>query len=253
MPITAKRVRRVPGWVRDVLQPYERASVQALRGLPGPQGPKGDTGDTGERGRPGIPGAPGAAGAPGKQGPQGIPGAPGKQGQRGLRGYKGEKGLPGAPGKQGPQGPKGDKGDMGPMPKHEIAGTKDAPKLRFEKAPGKWGAWIEIPAASGKSSPGVAYIAGTGPQISDLKTLTKEGQRRYYRQRTVDGSGNPTEINVYTDDTLTTQLFSQVLTWDGSGNCTQTVTTDIQTGAVLTITHSDFVNGIPQTSDEVLS
>jgi hypothetical protein len=49
----------------------------------------------------------------------------------------------GEPGKRGPRGPKGDTGDdgpVGPKPRHEWKETE----LRFEKADGTWGKYVDL-------------------------------------------------------------------------------------------------------------
>lgn len=77
------------------------------------------------------------------QGPQGPVGFDGKQGDLGPRGEPGPQGKP---------------GPTGPMPRHEWEGTE----LRFEIAPGRWGAWVDLQGPPGKGGTGAGNF-GAGP------------------------------------------------------------------------------------------
>lgn len=258
----SKHVQRIPNWAAALIRENKELRQQQetlddrtpltldLGRLADYKGPKGD------QGRQGVPGPKGDTGA---QGPQGVPGPKGDKGDQGPKGDRGPRGANGAKGAAGAKGAKGDTGDVGPMPKHQIeqlTGKDSGYRIRFERAPGKWGRWITLhdgKGTDGAASGGVAYIAGTGPQISDLKTMTKEGVTEYFRDRDFDADDQPILIEVYDgQDATGSKLFTQVLTWV-SGNCEQTVTTDEQTGAVLTITHTFDAKGNYVTSTEVLS
>lgn len=54
------------------------------------------------------------------------------------------------------KGDKGDKGDIGPMPRHEWDGTA----LRFEKAPGEWGEYVDLRGPRGLTRRSKAQSSG---------------------------------------------------------------------------------------------
>ena len=250
MPTEAKKI---PAWAANLIREMRNQIRSDQTRLTFDLGRiadfKGDTGKTGKTGKTGERGLPGKPGTPGKDGKRGATGATGPRGPKGATGPRGPRGLQG---NQGAQGAQGDTGAMGPMPRHEVDKTTKGYRIRFESAPGKWGNWINLP-TSGSGNHGVAYISGTGPQLADLKTMTKEGITNYFREREYDSDNQPTLVEVYdgTDNTGT-KLFTQQLTWT-SGNCEQTVTTDEQTDAVLTITHTFDSNGNYVTSTEILT
>jgi hypothetical protein len=79
-------------------------------------------------------------------------------------------------------------------------------------------------------------INGAEVDIIDLKK--KVGYSTYYHDPIYSG-GKLTQIDIYTDDTKTTQLFTQVLTY--SGDVVQSVVvTDLISGRVLTKTFDGF-------------
>lgn len=99
--------------------------------------------------------AQGAPGENGKQGPIGPQGQKGDRGERGERGPQGERGPLGLRGEAGVNGARGDigprglVGNTGPMPAHQWQDTR----LRFEKAPGKWGEYVDLQGPPGMASP----------------------------------------------------------------------------------------------------
>jgi len=124
---------------------------ESLRGAVGPQGergPMGLAGKNGSDGKDGVDGRDGLPGVDGKDGRDGVDGKDGKdgkrglKGQRGLRGLQGKRGQDGKAGKDGKDGVKGEKGEKGDPPKHEI--DLDKGRIRFERADGTWGGWVEI-------------------------------------------------------------------------------------------------------------
>jgi hypothetical protein len=97
------------------------------------------------------------AGPQGDVGPQGPVGDTGPEGPQGPQGDRGSDGRDGVDGELGAQGPQGPQGRIGPMPKHEwISDTR----LRFEIAPGKWGATVDLRGPQG--SPGHVHVSGGG-------------------------------------------------------------------------------------------
>ncbi len=48
---------------------------------------------------------------------------------------------------------------MGPMPKHEWRGTE----LRFQRAPGRWGDWVDLRGPTGSGSSAVLYTTEAAP------------------------------------------------------------------------------------------
>lgn len=112
----------------------------------------------------GAPGEDGKQGPPGPQGPRGDKGERGERGPQGERGPMGLRGEAGANGQRGDIGPRGLVGPIGPMPAHQWQDTR----LRFEKAPGKWGEWVDLQGPPGMASPWQpsahrpgAYVAAT--------------------------------------------------------------------------------------------
>lgn len=100
-----------------------------------------------------MPGPAGKDGAPGAKGEDGLRGPPGKDGRDGA---DGKDGRDGADGKDGRDGVDGATGPVGPIPKHQWDGTR----LRFQLAPTKWGAWVDLRGPRGPSGGGVAYVSG---------------------------------------------------------------------------------------------
>lgn len=86
---------------------------------------------------------------------------PGPQGLAGINGKAGEIGPQGEPGPQGKPGPAG---PTGPMPRHEWEGTE----IRFELAPGRWGAWVDLRGPPGNDG---AMVGGFGAGPIDLSRL----------------------------------------------------------------------------------
>jgi hypothetical protein len=76
----------------------------------------------------------------------------------------------GEPGKRGPKGPKGDKGDegeIGPRPRHEWKETE----LRFEKADGTWGKFVDLRGPPGlNGGGGIVQIESDAPPF-DIDSL----------------------------------------------------------------------------------
>jgi hypothetical protein len=86
---------------------------------------------------------------------------------------QGPQGIEGKQGEVGPQGPPGPRGPIGPMPRHEWEGTE----LRFEIAPGQWGAWVDLQGPKGEPGRDGAVtgggIFGAGPlDLSALSVAT---------------------------------------------------------------------------------
>jgi hypothetical protein len=82
----------------------------------------------------------------------------------------------------------------------------------------------------------VLTVNGAEVDIIDLKK--KVGYSTYWNDPIYSG-GKLTQINVYTDDTKTTQLFTQVLTYSGD-DIASVVVTDLISGRVLTKTFNGF-------------
>lgn len=114
------------------------------KGLPGDRGLQGLAGDRGERGEKGEQGVRGDAGRDGERGERGA------DGQDGERGFTGKDGLIGQRGQKGDKGETGETGEIGPRPDHEWDGTK----LRFEKASGVWGKYVDLRGERGESGGG---------------------------------------------------------------------------------------------------
>lgn len=115
---------------------------------------------------------------------------------------------------------------------------------------------IPAPASDIVSTGGTQVQAGTVSPIigGDISGPTdpQAAESNFYKEYTVDVDGNPTLIETYTDATKTTHLFTKTLTWV-NGLVTQTVETNIQTGAVLTTTYTYDVNEDIETVTQVLS
>lgn len=61
--------------------------------------------------------------------------------------------------------------------------------------------------------------------IFELKNAVKEAQSTYFTSGRYDGDDQPTSYETWTDETMTTKLFTQTLTWV-SGNLTESVLVD---------------------------
>jgi hypothetical protein len=84
---------------------------------------------------------------------------------------QGPPGIEGRQGDVGPRGPQGPRGPIGPMPRHEWEGTE----LRFEIAPGQWGAWVDLQGPRGepgRDGAGSAGLFGAGPINLDALGVT---------------------------------------------------------------------------------
>jgi hypothetical protein len=86
-----------------------------------------------------------------------------------MQGPKGEPGIEGKQGEPGPRGPAGPRGPIGPMPRHQWQGTE----LRFEIAPGEWGAWVDLQGPAGRDGRdgGASSFGGLGAGPIDVSKL----------------------------------------------------------------------------------
>jgi len=242
------KMKKLPSWFSDfyrssnkpiegrrvVLDLGELASFKGEPGTDGIKGEKGEKGDKGDRGDQGI---------------QGVQGAKGERGEKGDKGDRGESGAKGAKGDKGDAGAKGDTGDRGETPRHEV---KDD-KIRFFQAGGFWGEWIDLKGTTKivGGGGGLATVTTTS-QMSDLKSMIKDGVTNYYRELTNDGDGNPTLIEVYTSVDKAQHLFTKTLVWT-DGNPTNTVTVDHTDNKTLTSDITYDVDGNIETITEVLT
>lgn len=92
---------------------------------------------------------------------------------------QGPAGIDGKQGEIGPRGPAGPRGPMGPMPRHEWEGTA----LRFEIAPGQWGALVDLRGPQGepgRDGTGGGGIFGAGPIDLSKLGITAGGGNSYF-------------------------------------------------------------------------
>lgn len=193
-----------------------------------------------------------------KDGDKGDKGEDGKNGLNGINGLDGLDGENGKDGKDGINGKDGKDGKDGETPDHEWLGTK----LRFKKANGDWGRWVDL---KGKDGKGVSIFGGGGVSLPntagnagkvlavktdginlewktdtvndltdyDIQNQFKVGTGSSYMEITTTGTDGPTLVEYWDTSLKGTKLYTKAITYTG-GDPTKVVVTDLLSGKVMT-------------------